>query len=133
MCAETQAFLKTKDLPEKSMHERMVNRQESSPSATERPARSESVKRQHNSNSFTEYEIETKGPSEIKKEEELKCRRNQLLKQLGTLGNTIKIELLSKPGQLVEIAKIMSFEVARKPANNFTYEWFGFDQVLVVN
>lgn len=98
----------------------------------ERSIRSESVKRQHNRSSFTEYEIEANGLTEIKKEEELKCRRNQLLKQLGTLGSTIKVELLSKPGQLIDIAKIMSFEVARKPTNKFTYEWFGFDQVLFI-
>jgi hypothetical protein len=117
------------------MHEQIatVKKQDSSTSINDRPLRSESIKRQHNRNSFTDYEIEAKAPSEVKKEEELKCRRNQLLQQIGTLGSTIKVELLSKPGQLVEVAKIMNFDVSRKPVNNSTYEWYAFDQVQNIN
>lgn len=107
----------------------MLNRQESCPEDSRR-ARSESVKRDRSDReSINDYEDHIKGPSEIKKEEELKCRRQQLLQKIGSLENSIKVELLSKPGQWVELSKITSFEVTRKPVNNFTYEWFGFDQV----
>jgi hypothetical protein len=124
---DAQNFLQTKDVPGKSMHERMLHRQESSSSPQ---TRSESTKRGTNRHSFTEYEDADKAAGEIKKEEELNCRRQQLLQQIGTLGNNTKVELISKPGQLIDIAKIMNFEVQRTPLNTSTYEWFGFDQVF---
>lgn len=113
------------------MHERMLNRQESnsSPQSHSKGPRSESVRHNANRNSFTEYDEQNKGP-DVKKEEELECLRKQLLDKIGTLGSSVKIELLSKPGQLIDLTKVMNFEVQRKPLNNNTYEWFGFDQVL---
>jgi hypothetical protein len=104
----------------------MLNRQE----PTSAPQTSESIRKTGIRNSFTEHEDNE--PVEVKKEEELKCRRDQLLKRIGTLGNNIKVELTSKPGQLIDIAKIMDLEVLRKPVNNFAIEWFGFDQVYSI-
>lgn len=120
---DAQNFLQSRDVVEKSV----LIRKESSASPQTVP-----VRRNPNSNSFTEVDENEKGPSEIKKEEEIKCRRNQLIQKIGTLGNGTKVELLSRPGQLIDIAKVISLSVSRKPLNVNTYEWLGFDQNRLV-
>ncbi|KAI6188379.1 Non-specific serine/threonine protein kinase [Aphelenchoides besseyi] len=128
ICVEAQNYLRSKRESTES-NEQTVSRPSTThlqPSNVNRnPARQNSVDSRQSVVLAKDEE-----PIEVRVEDELRCRREKWLQRIGPLGDGIKVELISKPGQLVEINRVMNSTVKRK--HEYATEYYACDQQRVI-
>ncbi|KAI6215243.1 Non-specific serine/threonine protein kinase [Aphelenchoides besseyi] len=129
ICVEAQNYLRSKRESTES-NEQTISRPSTSshlqPSIVSRnPARQNSVDSRQ-----SVFLAEDEEPIEVRVEDELRIRREKWLERIGPLGDSIKVELLSKPGQLVEINRVMNSTVHRK--HEYATEYYACDQQRII-
>ncbi|CAD5221887.1 unnamed protein product [Bursaphelenchus xylophilus] len=64
---------------------------------------------------------------QVRKEDELHCLQNKMLRSLGTLGEVQKVEILNKTGQFVCIQRVNKLKPNREPCHQYCSEYFAWD------
>ncbi|KAI6240166.1 Non-specific serine/threonine protein kinase [Aphelenchoides fujianensis] len=125
LCMETQNFLRTKRTSAESNEETSGSRP---PTSQLQPAAIRTTTRQNSVDSRQSVFLpEEEEPVEVRAEDEQKCRLEKTLKRIGPLGDAIKVELISKAGQVVDVSRILNSTVQRKPLHQFATEWLAWD------